>query len=120
VAEEFFGHFQQLTAVEPELGIEEFFQGRAFEFDLLGIEPALDGVLLPGEEGFFVNGLSPLVEDPLHLGGEGFIETEQGDALSGELGGLPQRALDGDFPVTELAVVEDLGLEASDGILAGV
>ncbi len=36
------------------------------------------------------------------------------------MGGLPQRALDGDFPISELAVVKDLRLEAINGVLAGV
>ena len=117
---EFSGDFQQLAAGEPELGIEEFFQVRAGEFDLFVVEPALDGFLFPGEEVLLVNVLAPLGKDPLHFGGEGFVEAQRGDALGGELGGLPQRALDGDFPVTEFLVVEDLGFQAIDGLLAGI
>ena len=117
---EFFGDFQQLATGEPELGIKDFFQVRAGEFDLFVVGPALNGVIFPGEEVLFVHVLTPLGKDPLHFSGEGFVEAQRGDALGSELGGLPQRAFDGDFPEAKFLVIEDLRFEAIDRLLAGV
>jgi hypothetical protein len=72
------------------------------------------------EEVLLIDRVAPLGKDPLHFSGEGLVEAQRGDALGGELGGLSQRAFDGDLPVAEFLVVEDLGFEAVDRLFAGV
>lgn len=77
-------------------------------------------MFLGAEEAGFVDLLAPLLVDPLHFLGETFVEAEGFDALGGELGGFAQGAFDGDLPVAEVAVVEDLGFKTFFRFLAGV
>lgn len=108
---QFPGGGEEVAPSGPGGGVEQLLLVRRGDLDLLLFQPVLDGFLLCGEEAFFIDLLPPLLPDPFHLGAERGKEAQGGDAVSAVLGGLPQRALDGDLPVAKLVVREGFAAE---------
>ena len=105
---------------EPGLGIEDLFQLSWLEVEAFGLEVFFDFFFLFRKKSICVDFFSMGLVDPLHFLGESFIKTEGGDFFLSPLGRLTEWAVDGDLPVTEVAIVKDLGLETIDGFFSSV
>jgi hypothetical protein len=99
-----FGGLHEVAAGGPEGGVELLLPVRGGGFELFLLQPVLQGFLLGGEKACLIDLRAPLLPHPLHLRAEGGDKAQGGDAVGGELGRLPQGALDGNLPVAELVV----------------